>query len=34
MSAKSIKVRTEKIFYKKTLFLKSKYYPAKNESFN
>jgi len=27
-------IRTEKIFKKKTLFLKSKYYPARNESSN
>jgi len=32
VSAKSI--RTEKIFFKKTLFLKSKYYPARNELSN
>jgi len=32
VSAKSI--ITEKIFYKKTLFLKSKYYPVRNESSN
>ena len=30
MSAKSI--RTEKIFFKKTLFLKNKYYPGRNDS--
>ena len=30
MSTKSI--HTEKIFFKKILFLKSKYYPARNES--
>jgi len=27
-------IRTEKIFFKKTLFLKSKYYPVRNKSSN
>ena len=32
VNAKSIRI--EKMFFRKTLFLKSKYYPARNESSN